>query len=364
MRVGILGGGQLGRMLAQAASALNVSCSVFAPEENGPAAQVTRLYKGAFDDLDALQAWARTLDVVSYEFEHLPLESVNFLAQHVAVRPSSYALKVTQDRNQEKNFLAGLGIATAPFHYVEDERSLKAAADAVGFPAILKRCREGYDGKGQVRVGSLADLVLAHQALDTAPCVLEKELRLRRELSIIGVSDGDRMATYDLVENVHHQGILRYTCAPEPAVDAKLVDEAQAHCFAVMRALKYQGVLALELFECDDGLLANEIAPRVHNSGHWTIEGARCSQFENHLRAICGLELGPALTQGFSLMVNFIGEVPERSLLRTMPEFRVHLYDKAPRKGRKLGHMTAVYDTAQERDASLARVKALGLIDS
>jgi len=346
-RVGIVGGGQLGMMLAEAGARIGIGCTTLDPTPESPASRVAPAIVGAYDDEAALAELAATADVVTYEFENVPVASARFLAERVDVFPPPESLEFAQDRLLEKTLFTESGLAVAPYAPVSSKEDLDEAMDAVGFPSILKTRRLGYDGKGQVRLTSPDGSTEAWRAVGEVPSILEAHIPFDRELSILGVRGRDgRVAFYPLVENVHRDGILRTSTAPAPGVTSELQSGAERHALALMERLGHVGVLAIELFETGDGLLANEMAPRVHNSGHWTIEGAATSQFENHLRAVCGLELGPTRLSAYSAMVNFIGWEPPDRLLPSGPGVHVHRYGKHARPGRKLGHVTVVSDDA------------------
>jgi 5-(carboxyamino)imidazole ribonucleotide synthase len=276
------------------------------------------------------------------------------------VYPSSAALEVSQDRVAEKQALGSLGVATAPFHAVDSPADLSTAIDAIGLPAVLKTRRGGYDGKGQVVLQTPADAAAAWAGLGAVPCILEGFVPFDRELSILAVRgrDGD-FACWPVVENHHRDGILRLTRPPTPGLDDALQARAVAAIHPLLDHLDYVGVACVELFEVRGELLANEIAPRVHNSGHWTIEGAETSQFENHLRAILGLPLGSTAARGVSAMVNCIGAMPNRDELLRVHGAHLHDYGKAPRPGRKLGHVTVTAADADELKPRLTRVREL-----
>ncbi|HEX7118043.1 MAG TPA: 5-(carboxyamino)imidazole ribonucleotide synthase [Longimicrobiales bacterium] len=342
MRVGILGAGQLGRMLALAGYPLGLRFRFLDPNAAAPAGPLAELVVADYDDADALRRFADGLDVATYEFENVPAAAADFLDGRVpAVHPHYEALAAAQDRLAEKNVFRRLGIPTAPFAPVDSRDDLARAVDAVALPAVLKTRRFGYDGKGQFVLRERADVDRAWAALGGSPLILEGFVDFERELSILAVRgrDGD-VAFYPLVENVHRAGILRRSTAPAPATSPELQARAEAYARAVLEEFDYVGVLAIELFHRGDELLANEMAPRVHNSGHWTIEGAETSQFENHLRAICGMPLGSTAPRGHAVMVNLIGAVPDSADALAVPGAHLHLYDKAPRPGRKIGHIT------------------------
>jgi len=360
--VGILGGGQLGRMLALAGYPLGLRFRVLDPNPESPAGHMAELHIGAYDDPIALASFADGLDAATYEFENVPDVAARTLGDRVPVFPPAGALQIAQDRLAEKALFRSLGIPLALYAAVGSPADLPAAVERVGAPAILKTCRLGYDGKGQATINTPADAAAAWDALGGVPCVLEARILLRRELSIIAVRGQDgSTAFYPLTQNTHRDGILRVSIAPAPDVDGPLQLAAEQYIGRILHTLAYVGVLSLELFVDDrDGrLLANEIAPRVHNSGHWTIEGAGTSQFENHLRAVVGLPLGSTAPRGHSAMVNVIGAFPPAADLLAIPGAHLHDYGKSPRPGRKLGHVTVTTETTAERDDLLARVQAI-----
>lgn len=343
--IGILGGGQLGRMLGAAAAQLGYRAHVYAPEADGPAADCCAFWtQGAYEDAGALGAFADAVDVLSYEFENVDSGAMETLAGHGVVRPSVEALRIAQDRLKEKNYVAGLGGRTAPFAAVDSLDDLVDALGRIGTPAILKTNRFGYDGKGQVRIAEGMDPASAWEAIGGAPSILEGFVTFDQEFSVILVRGGDGdIRFWDSPANVHVDGILATSIVPAGPVITAQVEEARALARKVAEALDYVGVLTLEFFAGASGPVFNEMAPRVHNSGHWTIEGAITSQFENHIRAICGLPLGDtALTARRVEMRNLIGEEAYdwRNLL-TNPVNHLHLYGKRDaRPGRKMGHVT------------------------
>lgn len=343
--IGIVGGGQLGRMLAMAAARLGYRCHVYAPEEAPPAAEVAAFFtRAAYDDKAALARFGAQVDVATYEFENIDARPLVTLADETALLPSLAALQTAQDRLKEKEFVAGLGGRPAPFAPVDDLPGLEAALGRIGMPAVLKTRRFGYDGKGQVRIRSASEAEAAWAAVRGAPCVLEGFVAFDAEFSILLCrSASGEMVTWDAPHNVHENGILNRSSAPAPPMLAPAIDKARALARKVADALDYVGVLTLEFFATGEDAIFNEMAPRVHNSGHWTIEGSRTSQFENHIRAICGLPLG-----GTDLVVprvemrNLIGTDVEawRDILSD-PAARLHLYGKRQaRPGRKMGHVT------------------------
>ncbi|AEB12423.1 5-(carboxyamino)imidazole ribonucleotide synthase [Marinithermus hydrothermalis] len=364
MRVGILGGGQLGRMLALAGHPLGLECVVLEPNPEAPARPVSVQLVAAYDDAEALAELAARVDVVTYEFENVPVAAARFLAERVAVRPPPAALEVAQDRLAEKTCFQRLGIPTPPFVPVHTRADLEEAVARVGLPAVLKTRRLGYDGKGQRVLREAGDVEAAWAALGGAPLILEGFVPFGREVSILAVRAQDgTCAFYPLVENRHEAGILRLSRAPAPDTPPELQEAAEVYARRVLEALEYVGVLAIEFFQVDGRLVANEMAPRVHNSGHWTIEGAETSQFENHLRAVAGLPLGSTAPRGVSAMLNLIGQVPEPAAVLRVPGAHLHLYGKTPRPGRKLGHVTVCADDTATLEARLAALRAEGVAE-
>tara|TARA_R110002110_G_scaffold84618_3_gene219860 strand:+ start:4763 stop:5881 length:1119 start_codon:yes stop_codon:yes gene_type:complete len=349
-RIGILGGGQLGRMLAMAAAELGLHAHIYCPDENAPATEVANeLTRASYDDEAALTRFARNVDVVTYEFENVPAETARILSEQGAVRPGPLALATAQDRLVEKTFLAARGIATAPFADVADERGLAAAIERVGCPSILKTRRFGYDGKGQARIGTRGDAAAAYAKIGRAPAILEGFVPFEREISVVVARGLDgTTAAYDPVENIHKNHILDRTFAPA-TLDIPLAEDACAIATHIACELDYVGVMGVELFLLPDGnarrLLVNEIAPRVHNSGHWTMDACTVSQFEQHIRAICGWPLGAPARHSDAIMTNLIGhEADEWQRRAAEPATAIHLYGKAEaRPGRKMGHATRLY---------------------
>ncbi len=364
-RVGILGGGQLARMMALAGLPLGLRFSLLDPAPDACAGQLAPLRAADWNDAQALAAFAESIDIATFDFENVPAASLDVLAARVPAWPGRDALATAQDRLVEKTRFNALGIPTPGFMEVDDRAGLDAAARALGLPAILKTRRLGYDGKGQFRLRSEADLDAAWAALgEQAPrvgLILEAFVPFRRELSVVAVrSRTGEFAAWPITENWHVEGVLSASLAPAD-VPEPLAREAIGHARRLADSLDYVGVFALELFDAGDRLLANEMAPRVHNSGHWTIEGARTSQFENHLRAILGWPLGDTGARGVSCMLNFLGEVPEAAAALAVPGLHLHDYGKAPRAGRKVGHATLCADTAEELVQRLERAgQALG----
>ena len=344
--LGILGGGQLGRMLALAAANIGVRCHVFDPAAGGPASQVAAEETvAAYGDQAALDGFAASVDVVTYEFENVPVATVRGLAERVPVRPGAKALATAQDRLVEKRFVTGLGIPTAPFESVADRAGLARALDRLGGPVILKSRRFGYDGKGQARIDDAAEAEAAWRAIGEVPAILEGLVPFEREISMIAARDSaGNVACYDPIENVHRDHILHTSTAPAEIV-SRVAERAREIASALLSGLDYVGVMGIELFLLADGtLLVNEIAPRVHNSGHWTIEGAETSQFEQHVRAVLGLPLGLTTSLGVAVTTNLIGDdVDAWRRLLAEPGCHLHLYGKAEvRPGRKMGHVTRI----------------------
>ena len=343
--IGILGGGQLGRMIAIAAAQLGYGTHIYAPEESGPAADVSpRWTCGAYEDAAALAAFADSVDVVTYEFENIDPAAVDVLATHGLVRPAAHALRIAQDRLAEKRFVQDLGGLTTPFASVESLDDLERAIATIGSRAILKTNRMGYDGKGQARINAPGDVAEAWNAIGRQSAILEGFVTFAEEFSVILVRGADgEIRFWDCAANVHVDGILATSTVPAgPQIEAQ-VDAARALAAQVADALDYVGVLTLEFFASADGPVFNEMAPRVHNSGHWTIEGAVASQFENHVRAICGIPLGDTRLAARGVeMRNLIGhQVNEWQAILSDPASHLHLYGKhEARAGRKMGHVT------------------------
>ena len=348
MRIGIIGAGQLGQMLGFAARDLDIECCFLDPSVAPPAATCGEVIQRPFDDADALARMADGCDVITYEFENVPVAALRQMAGRVPVYPPPEALRLAQDRLDEKRLFDELDIPLPPYHAIDSRDDMEAAAATLGLPMVVKTRRLGYDGKGQFIVRSADDVTAAWTALGSQPLIAEQWVDFDYEVSTIGVRNaaGD-VRVYPLTRNVHEHGILRTSCSPVD--DATLSRKASDYAHRLLDHLDYVGVLALELFVKSENLLANEFAPRVHNSGHWTIEGAVTSQFENHLRAVLGLPLGKTSSRGHAGMINLIGEIPDAA--RNLVEGRLHDYGKEPRPGRKLGHITVVADTAARRDA-------------
>jgi 5-(carboxyamino)imidazole ribonucleotide synthase len=377
--IGILGAGQLGRMLALAGYPLGLRFRFLDPAPGAPAGYMAEHMQAGYEDTATLERFCAGLDAVTYEFENVPVAAARFLIERVPVYPPPAALEAAQDRLVEKTFFQNLGVATPLFAPVDTQADLDAAIAQIGLPAVLKTRRLGYDGKGQIILREPADAVTAWAALGDTPLILEGFVPFERELSILAARGHyGETAFFPLVENHHRDGILRLSLAPAPGLTPALQSVAEQIASRALAALEYVGVLAIELFEvaADWGigigdwepstpnsqspipnrLVVNEMAPRVHNSGHWTIEGAETSQFEQHLRAMLGLPLGITTVRGFSAMVNLIGVLPHPAAILAIPGAHLHLYGKQPRAGRKVGHITI---RAENEDLLRARLEQL-----
>jgi 5-(carboxyamino)imidazole ribonucleotide synthase len=359
--IGILGGGQLARMLALAGAPLGLRFLVVDSSTDACAAQVAPLLRADWRDFDALADFAKRIDVATFDFENVPADTAHWLTEHTQVFPNPRALSISQDRLAEKTLFRQIGLDTPAFAAVDSRENLARAVDEIGVPSILKTRRLGYDGKGQFRLRSRDDVDAAWQALGGAPSILEAFVPFERELSVIAVrARNGEFRAYPLTQNWHADGILSASLAPAPDSNA-LAPVAFAHARRIAEELDYVGTFALELFVKDGKLLGNEMAPRVHNSGHWTIEGAPSSQFENHVRAVCGLPLGDTRALGVSVMLNWIGELPSAQAVLAEPRAHWHDYGKSPRAGRKVGHATLCAADAREMIERLSRVaRALG----
>ncbi|MEO1881593.1 MAG: 5-(carboxyamino)imidazole ribonucleotide synthase [Methylococcales bacterium] len=357
MKIGILGGGQLARMLALSGYPLGLEFIILDPSKDAGATRLGKHLHGQYDDPALLAELAEEADVITYEFENVPAEVAEFLAEHTQVYPAPNALCIAQDRLEEKNFFHQLNIPTADFATVNCLEDLQQAMTSIAYPAILKSRRMGYDGKGQIVLKSSGQLAQAWDAMQGAPSIVESFVPFQREISIIAARRASgEIVFYPLSENIHQQGILRVSeCCKNDA----LQHQAEDVVVRVLNALDYVGIIALELFDVNGKLFANEFAPRVHNSGHWTIEGAETSQFENHLRAILDLPLGSTKARGHTGMVNFIGGVASTERVLEIPHAHIHLYDKDPRKGRKVAHATIRSDDASQYSQSLQRLLKL-----
>jgi 5-(carboxyamino)imidazole ribonucleotide synthase len=349
--IGILGGGQLGRMLAMAAARLGLKCQVFSPEPDSPAFDVVlNAVCAEYADVERLEMFAADVDVVTYEFENVPAKTAAFLARRRPVLPDPQVLETTQDRLVEKNFISALKIATAPYAPVHSATQLTDGIALSGVPAVLKTRQLGYDGKGQAKITKGGDPVAAWRSLHNAPCIVEGFIDFEREVSVVAARSRDgKVECFEVTENEHRDHILKISRVPAKVTPA-LANEARQIATRIAKAFDYVGVLAVEMFVVRKGtrraLLVNEIAPRVHNSGHWTIDGATVSQFEQHIRAVAGWPLAKPLRLGSRVeMVNLIGtEVSDAPRWLTVPGASVHVYGKGEaRAGRKMGHVTRVW---------------------
>jgi len=357
VKIGILGAGQLGRMLALSGYPLGFEFTFLDPSAEACAGSLGEHLCASYDDPRALQALCDRCELITYEFENVPAAAAEFVAQRRPLFPSVAALTVGQDRLSEKQLFASLGVPVPRFAPVGTLDELRAAATSIGLPSVLKTRRLGYDGKGQAVLRSATDLEPAWQRLGDQPLILESFVPFEREVAML-VARGRKgqVAFYPVVETTHRDGILR---TARPRAKDPLQDQAQAYVRSVVDRLDYVGVLAFEFFVHSGSLLGNEIAPRVHNSGHWTIEGSHCSQFENHLRAIAGLPLGDPSLRAPCAMVNFIGSAPALGTLASLPGVHAHLYGKAAKPQRKIGHATLLAESDGQLGERLAALTAL-----
>ncbi|MFC7703195.1 5-(carboxyamino)imidazole ribonucleotide synthase [Plastorhodobacter daqingensis] len=343
--IGILGGGQLGRMLSVAAARLGFRCHIYEPAPQPPAGDVAhRVTTAPYDDTAALHAFAESVDVITYEFENIPTAALDLLEALRPIRPNRRALAISQDRQSEKSFLQELGLRTAPFAAVDDAEGLQAALSGIGTPAILKTRRLGYDGKGQARIMDRDQAAAALEAMAGAPAILEGFVRFSHEVSVIAARGlGGDVACFDPGENVHREGILHTTTVPARLTAAQRTD-AILLAAQILNALDYVGVMGVELFVTDQGLVVNEIAPRVHNSGHWTQNGCAVDQFEQHIRAVAGWPLADGSRHSDVEMLNLIGDdIARLPDLARAPATAIHLYGKGEaRPGRKMGHVNRI----------------------
>lgn len=357
MKIGVIGGGQLGRMLSLAGTPLGMDFAFLDPAPDACAQALGEHIRADYSDQDHLRQLADEVDLVTFEFESVPAETVAFLSQFVPVYPSASALRIARDRWFEKSMFKDLGIPTPAFADIQSQADLDAAAAGIGLPAVLKTRTLGYDGKGQKVLRKPEDVAGAFAELGSVPCILEGFVPFTGEVSLVAVRARDgETRFYPLVHNTHENGILRLSVASS---EHPLQALAEDYVGRVLDKLDYVGVLAFEFFEVDGGLKANEIAPRVHNSGHWTIEGSECSQFENHLRAVAGLPLGSTAKVGESAMLNFIGEVPPVEKVLAIADCHLHHYGKAFKAGRKVGHATLRSKDLDTLKARIGEVEAL-----
>ena len=357
MRIGIVGAGQLGRMMALSGIPLGLEFAMYDTRADVPGAAVAEIITGAFDDGRKLARFARAVDVVTFDWENVPVASARAIAELRPVWPPPRALAIAQDRVSEKRLFRRLGIPVAPFAPVESRADLAQAIASIGLPGILKTRRLGYDGKGQVRIAHVREAAGAFEALGGRPLVYERLVRYSREVSLVAARDRrGTIRAYPLAENEHVAGILAVTRAPYR--NLQLQRQAERNHRRLMQSLGYVGVLCVEYFVERGRLVANEMAPRVHNSGHWTIEGAETSQFENHVRAVAGLPLGRTTPHGHAVMVNLIGSKPRAKDFLQWPGLHWHDYGKEPRARRKLGHVTLVASSRAARDRAARRLRS------
>jgi len=354
-KIGVLGAGQLGRMLALAGYPLELDFH-FYDTSGSPSVGLGEITIDTDAKLDnpELASFIKSVDVVTYEFEHLPLALTQHIEKQTTLYPPSKSIQVCQNRAEEKALFTKLGIPTPKYHIINSEDELRSAVSDLGCPVVAKTTTEGYDGKGQFVIRSAEQCEEAWKTIGQTEnghitLIAEAFVNFQRELSIIAVrSPDDNMAVYPLAENDHHEGILRYSTAPATNVKTEIAEQATQYIKELMHELGHVGILTLELFETENGPMANEMAPRVHNSGHWSIEGAPCSQFENHLRAVSGLPLGNTEANRPTCMINIIAEKGDINSIMTLPYAHVHLYGKEERPGRKLGHITVQADNMEE----------------
>lgn len=348
--IGILGGGQLGRMLSVAASRLGFKTCIFEPGGDCPASHVANYhFQASYDDAAALEKFAKSVDMITYEFENIPTSALDILEGFCQIHPNRETLRVSQDRLSEKDFLNNLGLKTAPYQAVDTLADLHDATTRIGMPAILKTRRFGYDGKGQARINSADDIKAAFDDMASAPAILEGFVNFTHEVSVIGARGmNGEVSCYDPGENVHRDGILHTTTVPANLTAHQRMD-AVLLTGQILRALDYVGVMGVELFVTPAGLIVNEIAPRVHNSGHWTQNGCAIDQFEQHIRAVAGWPLGDGTRHSDVVMENLIGHDMDRlPELVAAPDVSLHLYGKADVKvGRKMGHFNRVITQAE-----------------
>ena len=354
-RLGIVGGGQLGRMLALAGANLGVTTRFVDPAPDAGAAVAATQIEAQYDSIDALIELAESSDVVTFEFENVPAPALEAVAAHGRIAPPPQSLAASQDRLTEKQLFDSLAIAVAPYRNVESFNGLEKAVDELGRPAILKTRRLGYDGKGQARIDEQTDLRHAWEQVGEAASVLEAMIDFDRELSVVATRGaGGEVVVYPLTENVHRAGILRTSTVPATG-ESEHRARAEDWVTKLLEAIDHVGTIALELFVRGDELIANEFAPRVHNSGHWTIDAAPTSQFENHVRAVLGLPLGATRPALPCTMINLIGGMPEAAEVLAIPGAKLHDYAKQPRPGRKIGHITVVPVAGEDHDACVSR---------
>lgn len=359
MKVGVLGAGQLGRMLAIAAYPLGHQVAFTANSKDEPAALLGKTFISG-NKQDAITQLTNTSEVITYESENIDVAIVKEISKKTPVYPGEKSLFITQHRGREKAIFDQLGIPCAPYQIVNSLAELRTAVEKIGLPAILKTATEGYDGKGQFVIRSNDQIEKSWQNMDGVEAILEGFINFKRELSLIAVRGiDDSHKYYPLVENTHHNGILRLTIAPAESISAKVQKQAEHYMQTLLDEMDHVGILTIELFETTNGLVVNEMAPRVHNSGHWSIEGARTSQFENHVRAITGSPLGETTClQQYCAMINIIGKHGPIDKALELSNTHLHLYGKKERKGRKLGHITITANTLNELKTTLSALEA------
>ena len=358
MKIGVLGAGQLGRMLAISGYPLNHQFGFLGTSENEPAALLGQMF--AFENnADSIKALVDFADVITFESENTDVEIIKAISKNVVVYPSEKSLFSAQHRGREKALFEQLKIPCAPYKMVHSKADLTAAVGQIGLPAILKTVTGGYDGKGQFLIKSNNQIAQAWESMNGVESILEGFIDFKRELSLIAVRSIDNdHKYYPLVENTHYDGILRLTVAPANNIDPVMQQTAQHYMQTLLDAINHVGVLTIELFETKQGLIINEIAPRVHNSGHWSIEGANTSQFENHVRAITGMPLGDTKpTQPYCAMINIIGKLGDTNEVLNMPNTHLHLYDKQQRNNRKLGHINISANSQNQLDNSIKKLR-------
>ncbi|HET8731271.1 MAG TPA: 5-(carboxyamino)imidazole ribonucleotide synthase [Moraxellaceae bacterium] len=355
LRIGVLGGGQLGRMMALAGYPLDLAFSFYESTPECPSAGLGPVFGDAVNSPESLDAFIESADVFTYEFENIPVAWVERVAARKPLYPGVKSLAVSQNRLNEKQLFARLNIPSARFAEIRSEADLHQAVTTLGLPLVIKTVTMGYDGKGQFLLKDATQISACWAQLGAqAPLIAEEFIHFKRELSIIAVRSREgRMACYPLTENVHHRGILSHSIAPAPFVEEDVQLAAERYISAIAQDLGHVGALTLEMFETRNGLVANETAPRVHNSGHWTIEGAHCSQFENHVRAVAGLPLGSTTCPQPTAMINIIGQHPATAEILGGVDTHLHLYGKGEREGRKLGHITVRAPNHHELQARL-----------
>jgi len=358
MKIGILGAGQLGRMMAISGYPLNHQFGFSGNSHDEPSALLGHMF-ALEDNTDSIESLVAFADVITYESENTDVEVVKQINKYIPVYPGEKSLFTTQHRGREKTLFDQLGIPCAPYQMVNSLSDLENAVTKIGLPAILKTATEGYDGKGQFLIHSEDQIGDAWDSMNNVESILEGFVNFKRELSLIAVRDTNNdHKYYPLVENTHHDGILRLTIAPAQNISPEVQKTAEHYMQTLLDEMNHVGVLTIELFETENGLVVNEMAPRVHNSGHWSIEGANTSQFENHVRAISGQPLGdttPAHT--LSAMINIIGEFGPTDIALKMPNAHLHLYDKSERDNRKLGHINITANTQTELENSIKQLK-------